>query len=48
MDREVWQATVHVARVGHDLVTKPLPHHSNLPIPFWLDFDQVFPNHLNT
>ena len=24
MDREAWQATVHgVARVGHDLVTKP-------------------------
>ena len=26
MDRGAWQATVHgVARVGHDLVTKPLP-----------------------
>ena len=26
MDREAWQATVHgVARVGHDLVTKPAP-----------------------
>ena len=26
MDREAWQATVHgVARVGHDLATKPLP-----------------------
>ena len=26
MDREAWQATVHgVARVGHDLVTKPPP-----------------------
>ena len=24
MDREAWQATVHgVARVGHDLATKP-------------------------
>ena len=27
MDRRVWQAKVHgVARVGHDLATKPLPH----------------------
>ena len=26
MDRGVWQATVHgVARVGHDLATKPPP-----------------------
>ena len=26
MDKGAWQATVHgVARVGHDLVTKPLP-----------------------
>ncbi|CAI9161683.1 unnamed protein product [Rangifer tarandus platyrhynchus] len=26
MDRGAWRATVHgVARVGHDLVTKPLP-----------------------
>ena len=26
MDREAWQATVHgVARVRHDLATKPLP-----------------------
>ena len=26
MDRGVWQATVHgVARVGHDLLTKPPP-----------------------
>jgi len=26
MDRGAWQATVHgVARVGHDLVTKPTP-----------------------
>ena len=26
MDRGAWQATVRgVARVGHDLVTKPLP-----------------------
>ena len=26
MDRGAWQATVHgVAKVGHDLVTKPLP-----------------------
>ena len=26
MDREAWQATVHgVARVGHDLATKPPP-----------------------
>ena len=26
MDRRAWQATVHgVARVGHDLVTKPPP-----------------------
>ena len=26
MDRGVWQAAVHeVARVGHDLVTKPPP-----------------------
>ena len=26
MDRGAWQATVHgVARVGHDLVTKPPP-----------------------
>ena len=27
VDREAWWATVHgVARVGHDLVTKPPPH----------------------
>ena len=27
MDRGVWQGTVHgVARVGHDLVTKPPPY----------------------
>ena len=27
MDREAWQAIVHgVARVGHDLVTKPPPY----------------------
>ena len=27
MDRGVWQATVHgIARVRHDLATKPLPH----------------------
>ena len=27
MDREAWQATVNgVARVGHDLATKPPPH----------------------
>ena len=26
MDRGAWQATVHgIARVGHDLATKPLP-----------------------
>ena len=26
MDTEAWQATVHgVPRIGHDLVTKPLP-----------------------
>ena len=26
MDRGAWQATVHeIARVGHDLMTKPLP-----------------------
>ena len=26
MDREAWQATVHgIARVGHDLATKPPP-----------------------
>ena len=26
MDRGIWQATVHgIARVGHDLVTKPPP-----------------------
>ena len=31
MDRGAWQATVHgVARVGHDLATKPLP-------PFYLN-----------
>ena len=41
-------AAAAAARVGHDLVTKPLPHYSNLPIPIWLDFDQVFLNHLNT
>ena len=29
MDRGAWQATVHgVARVGHDLVTKPPPQAS--------------------
>ena len=28
MDRGAWQATVHgVARVGHDLATKPPPPH---------------------
>ena len=27
MDRGAWQATVHeVARIGHDLVTKPPPY----------------------
>ena len=28
MDRGAWWATVHrIARVGHDLVTKPTPQH---------------------
>ena len=38
MDRGAWQATVHgVARVGHNLVTKPPPHvYKNT---FW-DFDR--------
>ena len=33
MDRGAWQATVHrIARVGHDLATKPPNHHKrNLP-----------------
>ena len=26
-DRRAWQATVHVTRVGHDLVTKPPIQH---------------------
>ena len=27
MDRGAWQATVHeIARVGHDLATKSVPH----------------------
>ena len=31
MDRGAWQATVHgVARVGHDLVTKPPPIDINI------------------
>ena len=31
MNRGAWQATVHgVARVRHDLVTKPPPHSTNL------------------
>ena len=31
MDRGAWQATVHgVARVGHDLVTKPPPRYFSL------------------
>ena len=31
MERGAWQATVHgVARVGHDLVTKPPSHHHHL------------------
>ena len=30
MDRGAWQATVHgVARVGHDVVSKPPPHTSH-------------------
>ena len=30
MDRGAWQAVVHgVARVGHDLATKPLPYREN-------------------
>ena len=30
MDRRVWKATVdEVARVGHDLVTKPAPPYQN-------------------
>ena len=33
MDRGAWQATVHgVARVGHDLATKPPPPHTMLNI----------------
>ena len=29
MDRGAWQAIVHgVARVGHDLATKPPPHYT--------------------
>ena len=33
MDRGAWQATVHeVARVGHDVATKPPPHTSNKKI----------------
>ena len=31
LNRGAWQATVHwVARVGHDLATKPLPPHASL------------------
>ena len=31
MDRGIWQARVHgVTPVGHDLVTKPLPHKWNI------------------
>ena len=34
MDRGTWQATVHgVARVGHNLVTKPSQKSTNLIIP---------------
>ena len=30
MDRGAWQVIVHgIARVAHDLVTKPAPHKSN-------------------
>ena len=30
MDRGAWQATVHrIARVGHDLATKPPPPHTS-------------------
>ena len=33
MDRGVWQATVYgVARVGHDLVTKPPPYYYHMTI----------------
>ena len=36
MDREAWWATVHgVARVGHDLVTKPPPPQTPLLAPFY-------------
>ena len=31
MEREAWRAIVHgIARVGHNLVTKPPPIHKNL------------------
>ena len=33
MDREAWQVTVHgVARVGHDLATKPPPPQWNITV----------------
>ena len=35
MDRGAWQATVHgVARVGHDLVTKPPPIDINILVSY--------------
>ena len=38
MDRGTWQATVHgVARVGHNLVTKPSQKSTNLIIPRVID-----------
>ena len=43
MDRGAWQTTVHVvAKVGHDLVTKPPPSYSqksNFPLSRILEFE---------
>ena len=46
MDRGAWQATVHgVARVGHDLASKPPPHYMLRFICNWkfIPFDHLPP-----
>jgi len=44
MDRETWRARVHgVARIGHDLTTKPPPIiYVGLTRMFFLSFSRIF------
>ena len=46
MYRGAWQATAHgVARVGHDLATKPPPPPSRWPLKKWFLQEPSFPSH---